>query len=42
MLTKIEFLYFEGCPSYKKTLDYLKEIIDEEKIDSNLKIILVD
>ena len=42
MLTKIEFFYFEGCPSYKKTLDYLKEIIDEEKLDSNLKLILVE
>ncbi len=42
MLTKIEFLYFEGCPSYKSALDHLKEIIDEEKIDSNLKIIIVE
>ena len=41
MLNKIEFFYFEGCPSYKKTLDYLKEIIDEEILDSNLKLVLV-
>jgi len=40
-MTKIEFLYFEGCPSYKKTLDYLQEIISEEKIDADLELILV-
>jgi len=41
-MTKIEFLYFEGCPSYNPTLDYLKEVIDEEKIDGNLELILVE
>jgi len=29
-MTKIELLYFEGCPSYQKALDYLTEVIDEE------------
>ncbi len=28
-MTKIEFLYFEGCPSYKKALDYLKKSKDK-------------
>ncbi len=41
-MTKIEFLYFEGCPSYKKALDYLKEIIDEEKIDAKIELVLVE
>jgi hypothetical protein len=41
-MTKIEFLYFEGCPSYKPTLDYLKKVIDEEKIDVNLELVLVE
>jgi len=41
-MTKIEFLYFEGCPSYKQALDYLKEIIDEEKLDANIELVLVE
>jgi len=41
-MTKIEFLYFEGCPSYKSTLLYLKEVIEEEKIDANLELVLVE
>jgi len=41
-MTKIEFLYFEGCPSYKPALDYLKEVIDEENIDAKLELILVE
>jgi hypothetical protein len=38
----IEFLYFEGCPSYKLALEYLKAIIEEEKIDTNLEMVCVD
>jgi glutaredoxin len=41
-MTNIEFYYFDGCPSYKKALEYLKEIIDEENIDANLKLIRVE
>ena len=41
-MTKIEFLYFAGCPSYKPTLDYLKEVIAEANIDAKLELILVD
>ncbi len=41
-MTKIEFLYFEGCPSYKQALAYLKEIIDEEKLDTNIELVLVE
>ena len=41
-MTKIEFLYFAGCPSYKNALAYLEEIIGEEKIDADLKLILVE
>ena len=41
-MNKIEFLYFEGCPSYKPTLDYLKEVIEEEEIDANLELVLVE
>lgn len=41
-MTKIECLYFEGCPSYKQALDYLKEIIDEEKLDAYIELVLVE
>ena len=41
-MTKIEFFYFEGCPSYKPTLDHLKEVIDEANIDANLELVLVE
>jgi hypothetical protein len=34
--------YASDCPSYKKTLDYLKEIINDESIDADLKLIRVD
>ena len=39
---KVEFLYFEGCPSYIKTLENLKEILSDEKIESELKLIKVE
>ncbi len=38
----IEFYYFEGCPSYKKALDHLNEIINEENIEADLELIRVD
>ena len=41
-MTKIEFLYFAGCPSYKNALAYLEEIISEEKIDADVELILVE
>jgi hypothetical protein len=37
----IEFLYFEGCPSYEETLRNLKEILAEENIDANLNLIAI-
>jgi hypothetical protein len=41
-MTKIEFYYFEGCPSYKRALDHLKEIINEENIKADLKLVRVE
>jgi len=41
-MTKIEFYFFESCPSYKKALDYLEEIINEHNIEADLKLIQVD
>jgi len=39
---KIEFFYFEDCPSYIKTLKNLKEVLDEEKGGNELKIIRIN
>jgi len=41
-MKKIEFLYFEGCPSYKKALDNLKAVLAEEKIKAAVELIHVD
>ena len=38
----IQFHYFEGCPSHKPALAYLKEIIEEEKIDANIEMVRVE
>lgn len=38
---KIDFLYFEGCPSYKIAYKYLKEVLEEEKIDAEIEKIHV-
>ena len=40
-MIKIEFLYFEGCPNSKPALNNLKNIIEEEGIQADLKIINV-
>lgn len=39
---KIEFFYFEDCPSYKKALKNLREVLEEEKAGNELEIIRVD
>jgi hypothetical protein len=39
---KIEFLYFDGCPSYIKALANLKEVIAEENLNAELKIIKIN
>jgi hypothetical protein len=41
-MRKIEFLFFDGCPSYKKALYFLKEIIREENIEVELELIKVE
>jgi len=38
---KIELLYFEGCPSYQPALKYLKEIIKENKLDVQVKMVKI-
>lgn len=39
---KIEFLYFEGCPSYQTALKYLEEIIKEEKLDVRVEMVKIE
>lgn len=38
----IEFLYFEGCASYKQALDRLQTILAEKKIESPVEMIVVE
>ena len=33
---KIEFLYFEGCASYKPALERLQKVLAEENIKSGI------
>lgn len=41
-MKKIEFLYFENCPSYIATLENLKTVLEEENIDVDLELVNVD
>ena len=41
-MKKIEFLYFEGCPSYIDGLKNLKEVLKEDNIESDIEMINVD
>lgn len=39
---KIEFLYFEGCPSYKKALERLRAVLKEFSLDTPIEMIQVN
>jgi len=41
-MKKVEFLYFEGCPSYKEAIKNLEEVLNEEKIESNIEMTNID
>ena len=41
-MKKIEFLFFEGCPSYKEALKNLQEVLDEERIKVDIEMINVE
>ena len=41
-MKNIEFLYFEGCPSYKKALINLKEALTDSHREVNLELINVE
>ena len=36
---KIEFLYFEGCPSHEPALSLLKQVLKEKKIKERINVI---
>ncbi len=36
---KIELLYFDGCPSWKRTLKDLREVMEEMGIDDEIEMI---
>ncbi len=38
---KIELLYFEGCPSFGKADEYIREITEEEGLDRDYEMINV-
>lgn len=39
---KIQFLYWEGCQSYKKGLERLYRILEEEQINNVVEVIKID
>lgn len=41
-MKKIEFLYFEGCPSYKDALTNLKEALADDHIEADIEMLNVD
>lgn len=41
-MAKIELLYFESCPLYKKALENLQAVLAENHIDAEVHLINVD
>lgn len=39
---KVEFYYFDGCPSYRQSLKNLREVLADENMDVDLELINVD
>lgn len=39
---KIQFLYFNGCPSYKQGLENLKQVLRELSISEDFEMINID
>lgn len=39
---KLEFLYFDGCPNHRHTLEILKEVLEEENLYSEIYLVNVD
>ena len=41
-IMKIELLYFDGCPNYKRAWNDLAEVIVKHKLDVSVKLLNVD
>ncbi len=41
-MKKVEFQYFDGCPSYKQALTNLKEVLADSDLEANLELINVE
>jgi hypothetical protein len=39
---RVSFLYYEGCPSYDLALQRLREVMDEEGISDEVRVIKVE
>ncbi|MDG6920100.1 MAG: hypothetical protein JRN34_03465 [Nitrososphaerota archaeon] len=42
MARKVELMYFEGCPSYKTTLEDIQEVVEQEGLDVRIELVKVD
>jgi hypothetical protein len=39
---KVELLWWEGCPSYPETLDDLRRVLREERVDAEVELVEVE
>ncbi len=39
---KIELLYFDACPNYKKTLEDVNEVLKQEGVEAEIEMIRVE
>ena len=39
---KVEILYFDGCPTYKATEKTLREVIAQEGMDAEIKLVALN
>ncbi len=42
MTTKIELLYFEDCPNWRKGLELLKNIFDDLRITQEIHLVKIE
>ena len=38
---RIDFLYFEDCPSHEQALDRLQKVLQEERVEADIEVIEV-
>ncbi len=41
-MKKLEFMHFEDCPSYEKTLSNLREVLTELEVNLDLELVNVE